>query len=197
MNGNQSVTLTWAAQNAIGFALTGGGVNEPSLPYDQRSYAVISLPLSSPSTFTLVAAGFDGSGAYTPIYKTITVDPQPAEVIITTSSVQAQVSDPALGTQVATVEWQALNATSVTIIGGVPQPCPVIDRPTTLALSGRGAFLTRSRSATCTALCFPAARTPCCSTSAARCPPASCAMRRVRCSGCRTPGRPVPYRSPR
>lgn len=110
MNGNQSVTLTWAAQNAIGFALTGGGVNEPSLPYDQRSYAVISLPLSSPSTFTLVAAGFDGSGAYTPIYKTITVDPQPAEVIITTSSVQAQVSDPALGTQVATVEWQALNA---------------------------------------------------------------------------------------
>jgi hypothetical protein len=75
MNGNQSVTLTWAAQNAIGFALTGGGVNEPSLPYDQRSYAVISLPLSSPSTFTLVAAGFDGSGAYTPIYKTITVDP--------------------------------------------------------------------------------------------------------------------------
>jgi hypothetical protein len=125
-DGNQSVTLTWTAQNASSFSLTGGEVNEPSLPYDQRSYLVTSLSLSAPTEFTLTAIGFDGSGAYAPLCQTVTVVPQAVEVTITTSPVQAQVSDPAQGTQTAIVEWQALNATSVTITGGAQTLYPGI-----------------------------------------------------------------------
>ena len=124
--GTQSVTLTWTAQNATGFSLTGDGVNEPSLPYDQRSYPSAPLPLSSPAFFTLTANGFNGSGAYAPVSQSIAVEPWPAEVIINTPSVQAQVSDPRYGTQTAIVEWEALNTTSVTITGGAQPVDPGI-----------------------------------------------------------------------
>jgi hypothetical protein len=126
-DGTQSVTLSWTAQNATGFALTGGGVNESDLPYNQNSYQVTPLPLSSPSAFTLTANGFDASGAYAPVIsQVVEVKPQPVEVIIMTPSVRAQVSDPLLGTQAAIVEWLALNATSVTITGGAQQLNPGI-----------------------------------------------------------------------
>ena len=134
-DGNQSVSLTWTAQNASSFSLTGGEVNEPDLPYDQRSYLVTSLSLSAPTEFTLTAIGFDDSGAYAPIIQTVTVVPRAVEVIITTSPVQAQVSNPAQGTQTAIVEWEAQNAIWVAITGGAQTLYPGIhDTSTTVEL---------------------------------------------------------------
>jgi hypothetical protein len=127
-NGTQSVVLSWTAHNATGFVLTGGGISNLSLPYDQRSYLVQQLPVTGPSTFELVAYGFGTAAPGTtvePVYKYLPVQVTPVPVEITSLWISAPhipwstTSITVNPNTTVTLGWSARAATGFTLSSNV------------------------------------------------------------------------------
>ena len=109
--GAQSVTLTWTAQNATSFDLAGGGLLL-ALPYDQTSYST-NLPLNEPTTYEVLAIGFDDEGNATS--KSLTVTVTPVAVHLTSFTAYPMTIDQEGS---ATLRWDATAATGYTLSPG-------------------------------------------------------------------------------
>ena len=109
--GQQAVTLSWYAQNATGFSITGTDGSPVSLPANASS-AFLNLPMPpAPVTYTITAEGYTPSGVLTTA--TVLVTPNPVGGL-SISANPLHVSDS--GTPV-TLSWEAVNATGFTLAG--------------------------------------------------------------------------------
>jgi hypothetical protein len=115
-DGTQSATLSWTAQNATGYTLTGGGIpgNSIILPHDQNAYQVAALPLTGgPPSFTLNAMGFDENDLPTSLSSSTSV--YPCSVDLTSFTASPPSIDQ--GNSV-TLSWAATAATRFLIAEG-------------------------------------------------------------------------------
>jgi hypothetical protein len=109
--GQQAVTLSWYAQNATGFSITGTDGSAVRPPANAAS-ALLYLPMPAvPVTYAITPEGYTPSGVLTT--ETVLVTPNPVGGL-SLSANPLHVSDS--GTPV-TLSWEAAYATGFTLVG--------------------------------------------------------------------------------